>query len=331
MMRNYKKSKYFNSGGFTLTELLIVIAVLGILTCIGLVIYTNVQRSARDSRRKADVKAITTAMEIQYGTSGNYMVPLTGENFANGAVPVPVEGGSYITAYGEGNKGFQVCAALENHPVGTSCDVSVPTCHCVRSIQEEYIAVVPTPTLTPTPTSTPTTIPTTTPTPGPVVDVTKFVGSAANTTGYGSIPWTNPGNIFVEDGVNAVAGIGSHGIIYTNYLDATNLTFNIPAGATIDGIKVEIRKQTGISTSIINDDQVKILKNGVMGAANKAEAANWPTAYAYSVYGGPSDLWGETWVPADINSPTFGVRLSAKATLAFAWVDAIRITVYYTN
>ncbi|MDD2822469.1 MAG: prepilin-type N-terminal cleavage/methylation domain-containing protein [Candidatus Daviesbacteria bacterium] len=346
-MKRLKAIKNKKVAGFTLVELLMVIAVIIILTGIGLIIYTNVQRSTRDAKRKGDVKAIATAMETQFTTKGDYLTPLSGESFASGVVPAPAEGGNYLISYGEANKGFQVCAALENHPVGTACDTSVSTCFCVVSLQETYIAVAPTPTASPTitptssptstPTGTPTASPTSSPTPSPTStpsSVTKFAGSAANTTGYGITIWANVGNIFTEDGVPAVAGIGSHGIVYTNYLDATNFGFNIPAGATITGITVEIKKESHYTTTpiVINDDKVLILKGGVMGTVNKAEAANWSTSgLAYSTYGGVSDLWGISWTPADINSSTFGVRLTAKATLAFAWVDAVRITVYYTN
>lgn len=49
--------------GFTLVELLIVIALIGVLTVIGFTSYENTQRVARDSRRVSDLKTIQNALE----------------------------------------------------------------------------------------------------------------------------------------------------------------------------------------------------------------------------------------------------------------------------
>ncbi len=52
--------------GFTLLELLIVIAIIGILVSIGVVSYSAAQKKSRDSRRMGDVKAIQNAWEQYY-------------------------------------------------------------------------------------------------------------------------------------------------------------------------------------------------------------------------------------------------------------------------
>lgn len=60
--------------GFTLVELLVVITIIAILATIGFTIFTNTQKSARDAKRRADIDAIATAMEVNYGrfTGGQY-------------------------------------------------------------------------------------------------------------------------------------------------------------------------------------------------------------------------------------------------------------------
>jgi prepilin-type N-terminal cleavage/methylation domain-containing protein len=58
--RKYKN--YFNIG-FTLVELLIVIAILGGLAAVVTVAYPASQRRARDARRKSDLKQYQTALE----------------------------------------------------------------------------------------------------------------------------------------------------------------------------------------------------------------------------------------------------------------------------
>jgi len=326
-MKRLKKLHSAKIAGFTLVELLLVIAVIIILTTIGLVVYTNVQRSARDAKRKADIKAIVTALETQYATTGTYTTPLTGQSFSSGNIPTPLEGGSYITTVGENSSGFEVCAALENHPAEAACNIGITTCYCIQSIQEQYIATTP--------------LPTATPTPATALNITRSAGSAAsviniipNTPGPGNRPWNLVGNIFTEDDVfaNSLLGVHPPALAYTNYLSASNFGFSIPAGATINGIQIDIKKKGGDSgTWPLYDDQVKIVKNGTMGSVNKADPAPWLLTAAYTSYGGASDLWGETWTPTDINNSTFGMYLSTKSAMSFVYVDVVKITVHYTN
>ena len=49
--------------GFTLVELMVVVAIIAILAVVGITVFSNTQKSARDSRRQADIGAIATAME----------------------------------------------------------------------------------------------------------------------------------------------------------------------------------------------------------------------------------------------------------------------------
>jgi prepilin-type N-terminal cleavage/methylation domain-containing protein len=58
--------------GFTLVELLVVISIIVILSTIGLTIYSQAQRSARISRRLADLKAAQVAIETYRTQNGTY-------------------------------------------------------------------------------------------------------------------------------------------------------------------------------------------------------------------------------------------------------------------
>lgn len=51
--------------GFTLVELMIVIAIIAILTVIGVVVYQGQQKNARDTRRSSDIQAIAQSLEAQ--------------------------------------------------------------------------------------------------------------------------------------------------------------------------------------------------------------------------------------------------------------------------
>lgn len=81
--------------GFTLVELLVVISIIAILSVIGITVFSGVQKSARDARRRADIDAIAKAMEVHYGQcgAGGVYCNLDNTAFSGGAVPKdPMEG-----------------------------------------------------------------------------------------------------------------------------------------------------------------------------------------------------------------------------------------------
>lgn len=157
-----------------------------------------------------------------------------------------------------------------------------------------------------------------------------YPATAANDSSVGTTGWTFPNNARTENNVGAyILNVSSQ----SQYLVTSNFGFSIPIGATIDGIYVEIRnKGDYIGGGTVTENSVVIRKsNGTFGSTNKAYSGGYiDDVYAYKNYGGPSDLWGETWAPADINNSNFGIALSATANLAEANIDVMRITVYYT-
>ena len=68
------------SGGFTLIELLVVIAIIGILSTLAVIALGNARTKARDTRRVADLKQISTALELYYSDNGSYPVIITPGN-----------------------------------------------------------------------------------------------------------------------------------------------------------------------------------------------------------------------------------------------------------
>lgn len=86
-----------SSNGFTLVELLIVIAILAILATVGIVYYVGIQAKARDSARKSDLYEISTALEVNKTLSG--YVPLQSSQFTSFQWSDP-KGNAYCIAEG---------------------------------------------------------------------------------------------------------------------------------------------------------------------------------------------------------------------------------------
>ncbi len=131
--------------GFTLIELLVVMALLAILLGIGAGAFTSSMRKGRDSTRKANVRAITNAVEMYYNDKGKYPVgdgagsipgcynalgntgscgteyPIFKDSVVNGAIYMakfpadPVSTQRYYYVSDAAGKQYQIYAHLENN------------------------------------------------------------------------------------------------------------------------------------------------------------------------------------------------------------------------
>lgn len=136
----------------------------------------------------------------------------------------------------------------------------------------------------------------------------------------------------------------------TNTLLIEGLGFNIPTGAVIQGIQVTVYRGAN-RVNAVNDVTVKLLKAGTAVGNNKATSGFWPQIewnnYLIPLaggvpvtYGSPTDLWGTSWAPSDINNSQFGIEIvanqgSTSTTAAgITYVNAnaqtpVQFTVYY--
>lgn len=155
--------------------------------------------------------------------------------------------------------------------------------------------------------------------------------SAASNVGLtgSASSWINPSNSISSDNQYAIATFPTNGD-YSDYLQVTDFGFNLPASSVILGIVVDVER----NGDRVKDNQIRIVKGGVIGNTDRSLTSNWPNTDAYAQYGGTTDLWGETWTHTDINATNFGFAISASRVgggqgNAIASVDHVRITIHY--
>lgn len=117
------------SAGFTMIEILVVVAIIALLTTIGIISYNSTQKRARDGKRKADLEQIRSALVLYRTDNGIYptsitwttMAPIT--SYISGSSvsdpkPSPHPQYTYTSATGAT---FQLCATLEATTPSSYC------------------------------------------------------------------------------------------------------------------------------------------------------------------------------------------------------------------
>lgn len=153
-------------GGFTLLEMLIVIALIGILVSIGVASYSQAQKKSRDSRRLSDLKAVQSGYEQYYadnsaaypylvgtstsGTTTLVNCPSTIESAGHSYLPAgyptdPKGSGSYVYTFTCTQDAvtkqvtYCLCATLEsgtpNSDASCNYQAATKTSYCVSNLQ----------------------------------------------------------------------------------------------------------------------------------------------------------------------------------------------------
>lgn len=89
-----KNCKLKICNGFTLVELLVVIAIISILTIISLASFTSAQTKAKDSQRKSDLEALSKALMMYFNDNGKFPEEdIINDNWGNSTVGFTGSGG----------------------------------------------------------------------------------------------------------------------------------------------------------------------------------------------------------------------------------------------
>lgn len=117
-------NKQSQNNGFTLVELLVVISILGVLSVVGVTVYSGLQKRIQDTKVRADVDAFVKAYELKFNVAtGEYPATISEDAFTGGVPKKPdkslYQGCDNSTGVvscnllnGNTDKPFELCAKL---------------------------------------------------------------------------------------------------------------------------------------------------------------------------------------------------------------------------
>ena len=76
--------------GFTIIELLVVLAIIGLMTALGFALFSEARAKSRDAKREKDIKVLQDALAIYVTNAGTYPVTSSGEIYLTGSDAVSV-------------------------------------------------------------------------------------------------------------------------------------------------------------------------------------------------------------------------------------------------
>lgn len=128
--------------GFTLMELMIVIALVAILMAVGASSYFASIKTGRDTQRKGDVKQVQKALEEYYADTNEYPNNCSGlqPSYLPQGMPKDPLGSDYIGASLCTTTSYCICAQMDNTTTGNSTNSSCSFAtgggfFCIKNLQ----------------------------------------------------------------------------------------------------------------------------------------------------------------------------------------------------
>jgi prepilin-type N-terminal cleavage/methylation domain-containing protein len=106
--------------GFTLLELLIVIAIIGILTSIIMISLSDTRNKGEDTAVKSNLNTIRGVSELFYANNGNSFLPVGGSTFSIAACPVYNASGTNMLS-ADKTIADAIAEAIKRGANGSSC------------------------------------------------------------------------------------------------------------------------------------------------------------------------------------------------------------------
>jgi hypothetical protein len=132
--------------------------------------------------------------------------------------------------------------------------------------------------------------------------------------------WTGGANAYVSDGSYARATESGLRQSYSDF------GFTIPGSNQIVGIEVKLEAS---ATSSAGSVDVKLSWDGGLTLTPAQNSGTLTTSDTILTLGGPSDLWGRSWTPAEFTDENFGLELTALVASNTVQVDAAKVRVYH--
>jgi len=109
-----------NNKGFTLIEMLVVIAIIGLLSSVVVIGLGGSRSKARDARRIADIQQIQNALEVGYTPASGYPTTIPA-----GAPTTDPQGNTYLyTSSGGESYKLGVCLENDQNPPPSDADIT---------------------------------------------------------------------------------------------------------------------------------------------------------------------------------------------------------------
>lgn len=151
-MRKSARRFYSSIRGFTLIELMVVIAIIAILATVGLTIYSAAEKAARDGKRISDIQEIQKGLEQFYAVNQSYPDAKASSPYIDNTTsfygyfenntpptdPLNTSSSHYVYAQCNSNKDYVLCATTETSGKGNASAYDTSSCSFTSGSGSDY-------------------------------------------------------------------------------------------------------------------------------------------------------------------------------------------------